>query len=529
MSDPYPSTDSSADIPSEVLSDIQLDPEIPRKNRFAWGLGGFSDGMMYQGINGLIDPIFNIGMGIDARIIGLARSIPRFADIIIDPAIGHISDNTRSRWGRRSPWMLLGAVLASIISVAMWFVPDWQEPLFSIREALFWGDSIVFDGRSIFVVSMMVLLFTFGYSLFTIPYTGQGYELTSNYNERTHLFKWRQYSYAVAGFLTPWLLPLCVQFDILFYGIKSDQAKGTSGIHWVCMIMGALILITALGPILFSGKEKTIHTGEKKVSFWRALSFTIKNSAFWPLILGNFMYKFCGAVTGCFFMYLMIYKVSEGNMNEGAMQLAVFFNLINIASFMAMSPVVYFIDKVGKKPALLALMLASAAVYTTVYFTFQPVSGWTADIAQWLSQTLHLSYSICKAWPVYLSGIGIGIFCNCMPLLFNSMLADVCDVDELKSGHQRQAFYGAAFVTTDKIALGVAMLMQGYLLEASGFAKGVFVGDPEASMSYWMTALMLTQPVGFLLGFACVLFYPITRAKAAETRRLLNERSSQST
>jgi GPH family glycoside/pentoside/hexuronide:cation symporter len=238
------------------------------------------------------------------------------------------------------------------------------------------------------------------------------------------------------------------------------------------------------------------------------------------------MYKFCGAVTGCFFMYLMIYKVSQGNMDDGSIQLAVFFNIINIASFFAMAPVVNFINKIDKKPALLGLMLASAAVYATVYYTFQPLSGWTADVARWLSQNLHISYSICKAWPVYLSGMGIGIFCNCMPLLFNSMLADVCDVDELKSGHQRQAFYGAAFVTTDKIAMGVAMLMQGYLLEASGFHKGVFVGDPVECMAYWMKALMLTQPVGFLLGFVCILFYPITRAKAAETRRLLDARSN---
>ena len=502
-------------------------PQVSTKKRFAWGLGGFSDCMMYQGVNGLIDPIYNIGMGIDARIIGLARSIPRFADIFIDPAIGHVSDNTRSRWGRRSPWMLAGALIAAIIAIAMWFLPDWREPLFSVREAIFWGDPIVFDGRSIFMVIMMVLLFTFGYSLFTIPYTGQGYELTTDYTERTHLFKWRQYAYAVAGFLTPWLLPLCVKLDILFYGIAADKANGTHGIQWVGMLVGILILVTALGPILFSGKGKTAHTGEEKVSFFHAIAFTMKNLAFWPLVLGNFMYKFCGAVTGCFFMYLMIYKVSQGNMDDGSIQLAVFFNLINIASFFAMAPVVHLINKFDKKPALLGLMLASAAVYATVYYTFQPISGWTADVANWMSQNLHISYSICKAWPVYLSGIGIGIFCNCMPLLINSMLADVCDVDELKSGHQRQAFYGAAFVTTDKIAMGVAMLMQGFLLEASGFQKGVFVGDPVESMAYWMKALMLTQPVGFLLGFVCILFYPITRAKAAETRRLLDQRATK--
>ena len=75
---------------------------IPTSQRFLYGVGGFADCMMYNGLNGLVDPIYNMAMGIDARIIGMARSIPRFADIIIDPLIGHLSDNTRSRWGRRS-------------------------------------------------------------------------------------------------------------------------------------------------------------------------------------------------------------------------------------------------------------------------------------------------------------------------------------------------------------------------------------------------------------------------------------------
>ena len=90
----------------------------------------------------------------------MARSIPRFADIIIDPIIGHLSDNTRSRWGRRGPWMLAGALLAALDLRA-----DVARPL-----------SLGGGVRNGFVVTMMVLLFTFGYSLFTIPYTGQGYE-----------------------------------------------------------------------------------------------------------------------------------------------------------------------------------------------------------------------------------------------------------------------------------------------------------------------------------------------------------------
>jgi len=492
--------------------------EVPTKKRFLWGIGGFADCMMYNGINGLVDPIYNMGMGIDGRIIGLARSIPRFADMIIDPLIGHLSDNTRSRWGRRRPWMLVGALIASVIAMVMWMVP-WSSPAALAAH----GHGV----QNIYVVAMMVLLFTFGYSLFVIPYVGQGYELTTDYNERTHIFQWRQYAFAVAGFVTPWLPWLCIKLDIVFYGVPKAAANGLHGIMWVGILAGILILATALCPIMFGGVGGAAHQGESKVPFFQALMFTLKNSAFWPLVLGNFLMKFCGVITGIFFMYLLIYHVAQGDKQAGTEQWGIFCNVINIATFIAMAPVVKMTDKIGKKPALLFLMMASAAVYASVYFTFQPTTGWSADVASWLFKTLSIPLTIGRAWPIYVSAAGIGIFCNCMPMIVNSMLADVCDVDEVKSGHQRQAFYGAVFVTTDKIAMGVAMLCQGFLLEASGFKSGQFVGDPAVCISYWMKALLFTQPVGFILGFCCVLAYPITHARAIETRRLLDARKKQ--
>ena len=86
-------------------------PQVPTGKRFLWGLGGFTDCLAYNGLNGLVDQVYCIAMGMSPTAIGLARSIPRFADLITDPVIGHLSDNTRSRWGRRRPWMLVGALL----------------------------------------------------------------------------------------------------------------------------------------------------------------------------------------------------------------------------------------------------------------------------------------------------------------------------------------------------------------------------------------------------------------------------------
>ncbi len=479
-------------------------PQVPTGKRFLWGLGGFTDCLAYNGLNGLVDQVYCIAMGMSPTAIGLARSIPRFADLITDPVIGHLSDNTRSRWGRRRPWMLVGALLVALIAVLMWYPP------------LRFGPGVA----NAYVVTMMVILFTFGYSLFTIPYTAQGYELSTDYNERTHIFQWRQYAFAATGFVTPWLPLLCLKLDLVG---GAPAAKGAVGIHWVSFGVAAMLLLTACGPI-FGCPEGSGQRNDKKVRFADAIRFTLKNRAFWPLVASNFLVKFGMQITGIFFYYLMIYHMSGSNMEKGAAQWGIFCNAINIATVIAMAPVVKLTDKLGKKPALALLMLASVLTYASVWFTVRPqTAGWVLDFSSFFQHALHVPQIVAEGWPSLVTAAAIGICCNAMPLIMNSMLADVCDVDELYSGHRREAFYGATFVTCDKIAMAVAMFLQGVLLSASGFRSQLNAQAPE-TIAYWMKALLLTQPTGFLLGFACIMFYPITRDRALDVRRQLDER-----
>jgi glycoside/pentoside/hexuronide:cation symporter, GPH family len=497
--------------PADVLAHApaKLEPRLPTRKRFCWGVGGFADCMIYGGINGLVDPIYNMAMGIDPRVIGLARSIPRLADIFIDPMIGYLSDNTRSRLGRYRPWMLTGALVASLVAIIMWHVPR----------------SLGVGVANIFVIAMMVLLFTFGYSLFTIPYTGMGYGLTMDYNERTHLFKWRQYAYAACGFLTPWLPWMCVKLDIVLGGVSTERASGLFGIHYVGIFVGLVILLTALTPVVCCRERELPPRATSKISFPSAVRFTLKNNAFWPLVIGNFLVKFGMASTGIFFIYLLIYSVSGGDKQAGTEQWGIFCNVINIATFLAIAPIVWMTDKIGKKPAVLLLMAAGSVVYASTWFTFQSQTiGWVAKVAHGLTQATGTPAYISKTWPIYVTAAFIGIFCNCMSPILNSMMADVCDVDELNSGHRRQAFYSAIFVTSDKIAMGVAMLLQGFLLAASGFDPNAAI-QKAGTIAFWLKALLSSQPAGFILGFFIILVYPITRATAREVRIQLDAKA----
>lgn len=457
---------------------------IPTRKKVLWGTGGVADTMIMNGVNGLVDQIYMIGLALDPKWVGLARSVPRFLDILLDPVIGHASDNTRSRWGRRRPWMLAGAILAAVATVVMWYPPLAQ------------GEMAV----NAFVVAMLALLFTLGYSLFTIPYTAMGYEMSTDSDERTHLFKYRLIFFTAAGLVTPWLARLCLEIE----GDQAATLKGIEGVRYVSVAVAAVILISGLIPVFFC-KDVVSMAAEKTVPFLDAVRYTFRNRAFLPLILGNFLMRAGMCVSGIFFYYVFVYRIG-GSMKSGATAWGWFVTAITIATLVGTPAVAWFAQHVGKKQTAVALMLASAAAYASMWWTFTPSSA-----------SLHL---------YLLTAAGIGIFCNTLPMVINSMLADVCDADELESGARREAFYGAVFVTCDKLAYAFALLLQGFLLDYSGFNAKLETQSPETVTS-WMKWLIATQPTGFLFGLLCLLAYPLTKQRLGEIRSEIERRRAR--
>jgi GPH family glycoside/pentoside/hexuronide:cation symporter len=380
--------------------------------------------------------------------------------------------------------MLAGAVIAAITSIVMWYPPLGQ------------GEMAV----NLFVVGMLALLFTVGYSLFTIPYTAMGYEMSTDSDERTHLFKYRLIFYTAAMLVTPWLARLCLEIE----GDQAATLKGIEGVRWVSIGVAAAILVSGLIPVFFC--RDVIHvSAEKKVPFFDAVKYTFRNKAFQPLILGNFLMRAGMCVSGIFFYYVFVYRIG-GSMKAGATAWGWFVTAITLATLAGTPAVAWLAQHWGKKQTTMALMLASAVAYGSMWWTFTPGSA-----------ALHL---------YLITAVGIGIFCNTLPMVINSMLADVCDADELESGARREAFYGAVFVTCDKLAYAFALLLQGFLLNYSGFNAKLETQTPETVTS-WMKWLVATQPTGFVLGVLCILAYPLTRARLREIRAELDTRHAR--
>lgn len=526
--------------------------QVPGLKRLLWGLGGFTDATIIYGMYSLVSAVYINALGVNAVLISLACAIPRFIDSVSDPLIGYLSDNTRSRWGRRRPWLAAGLLMSALFGILLWYAPV-QNPMGhspaasvseeiavdndasvqalndnadamagSVQKSAWWRNSIAAistDWKTFLYLSVvMTLLMAAGYTLFNVPHYALGYEMTTNYNERTHLFKWRFVFFAAAGFVTPWLMPLCMWFE----GDQAQTLRGSQGVILVSIIVAIIILVTGI-PSLFCKERIVVQKQNAKIPLSKAIRLTFHNKPFLVLLGSNFIARFGMAITGIFFYYVFIYHIGKGEQLHGVALLAFFFNAINIANFVAMAPIASLSARIGKKPTLLLMLAMSAVAYASLLFTFSNSDG------SFLSYTFHFgaaSWTLSMQWPSIITAVLIGVFTNTMPMLTNSMIADICDYDELQSGERREGFYGAVYTSIEKISLSLSLGFQGVLLVASGFNAALTVQSPE-TIRYWILALVVTQPIGFLIGILLMLRYPLTRARTEEIRIQL-ESSRQS-
>ncbi|HSN70637.1 MAG TPA: MFS transporter, partial [Steroidobacteraceae bacterium] len=142
---------------------------IPFHQKLIYGLGAFVNNLLAGAIGGMII-VLNLGLGMNPALVGLLSALPRLTDAITDPVMGYISDHTRTKWGRRRPYIFVGAIAVAVIYALLWQLPADKSEAF-----YFW----YFLGGS--------LIFYLAYTVFATPWVALGYELTPDYHERTRL------------------------------------------------------------------------------------------------------------------------------------------------------------------------------------------------------------------------------------------------------------------------------------------------------------------------------------------------------
>src|SRR5512141_1340694 len=155
---------------------------IPLPQLAAYGAGGIIPIALFNIAGILVGLMGNISLGLSAFWLGVILIIPRLWDALSDPIIGHLSDNTRTRWGRRRPYLLIGGILVALFFVGMWWIPkgDTVRAWFP-TEAGFQAFQLVY-------ILISLLLFFTSCNIFEIPHGALGMEMTTDSHERTRLF-----------------------------------------------------------------------------------------------------------------------------------------------------------------------------------------------------------------------------------------------------------------------------------------------------------------------------------------------------
>ncbi len=177
-------------------------------------------------------PVFNIGLGISPTLLGIGLMILRGWDAITDPIMGNISDNARTRWGRRRPFLFVGAILTAAVYPFIWRPPS------GLSES----------GTFVYLMVIGVIFFTC-FTMWSMPYYGFQLELTPNYDERTRLNAWMALVGKLTGLVGGWIL------FIVTWVAPEDPVTGrediVAGMQTCSWGIAAVIVVLGLAPALF--------------------------------------------------------------------------------------------------------------------------------------------------------------------------------------------------------------------------------------------------------------------------------------
>ena len=474
--------------------------KVPTGRKVAWGVASISDQLIGNGISTLAMPIYNLGLKVDPRLLGWALALPRIFDAIIDPAIGNLSDNTRSRWGRRRPYVFVGAILMAIFFTFMWMPP---KSLMGKEVALnlpsFLGGTTHIPQLGIFFLITSMFCF-FGYAIFAIPRGAMGIEMSTDYHERTRIFALNTFFAYAASFLMPWLYNFCFQAGH-FFGGSTIQNPEILGVRYVGAGVGIIMLLCGIAPALFIKDKGEGIQSQPKTSLIKGFAMTFTSYPFWLMFFIIFIILLACALVTPMAMYIGIDYVFGGN-REASSYLGGIGGIVNGIVGITMPPVVVWIDRrLGKKMTMVIGQIIAILSFISSWWLYTPHNVWLGMI---VGATSTIGFS-------------------CVWVLSGSVMADICDTDELKYGLRREGMFGAIYQFLIKASSSSVVIVAGYALVWAGYEAKATVQSMETLTNMRLLFILITVS-GLTVSIILTLLFPITEKSAREVRAILDAR-----
>jgi len=469
-------------------------------HKLIYGLGAFVNNLLAAAIGGMVI-VLNLGLGMNPALVGLLGALPRVTDAITDPLMGYISDHTRSKWGRRRPYIFIGAIAAGIIFALLWQFPDGKS-----ENYYFWY----------FLVGSII--FYLAYTVFATPWVALGYELTPDYHERTRLMGVQSFMGQLAYMLSPWFL--------WFMALEPLNNSLIDGAGLLAIIIGTAVVGVGILPAIFL-KERfqdsptpvstdVIKVGGGQVesqtffaafltnmrSFFRGFAITLKFKPFQKLCAATFLVFNGFIMVASFQFYVIIYFVFAGDQEQGALYAGWSGTLMAVSAFLVIFIVTRLSTKIGKRRAFFVSVAISMVGYALKWVCYRP------------------DMPLLLLLPAPLMAFGLGGLWT----LMGSMIADVCDLDELETNERREGMYASIYWWVVKLGQAIAIAVGGVLLNFTGFDVALG-GDQTAQAIFLMRVFDISVPVlTSALAIWAIYSYSMTEEKAYEVRQELERR-----
>lgn len=410
-------------------------------------------------------------VGIHISILGLLLFSVRIFDAVTDPAIGLISDNTVTRYGRRRPYMAVGSVFVAATMLLLFNPPE-----MSVRMATVWFGVWIYA------------LFLF-WTTVAVPYESLGPEITFDYNERTSLFGMRD-GFLIAGTLAAASSPALVNW---LFDLPDTPQGQRAQFFWIAVVYAPLLIGTCWWCVHVV-TETSVGQTSRTFGFLQGLKYVSRNRPFMILLISYTISAIGSNLPATLILYYVEYVLQS--------QMADFFLLLYFVTGILFLPGwVWTARRIGKKRAWLSAMLINTGAFVGVFF---------------LGPGDAAIYGVL----VVVSGIGFGATLA----LPSAIQADVIDYDEFLTGSRREGQYVGLWSISKKMAAAIGIGAGLTILGWAGYKPNV---EQSETVIFTLRALYAGIPSLFnLIAFAIALAYPIDRGLHGQIRTAIEQRKT---
>ena len=528
--------------------------------KFAYGSGDMGPAITANILAFFLLYFFTNVAGLPAGLAGSILAIGKIGDAINDPIAGILSDRTRTRWGRRIPWMLFGAIPFGILFFLQWIVPNFSADPNVNKWCLF------------FYYIIIATLFNLAYTAVNLPYTALTPELTQDYNERTTLNSFR-FAFSIGGSILSLILA-----TIIFQSYPDNPKQQYLVLGIVSSLLSVVAILWCTFRIQERGAVPLLSQGSKKIwgfvlssigalgiayGFSQMFSSTVENKtiSITAILLGL---QFIG------FGLTLILAKTESHLNsveaiaarnsvssvpnipiKEQLKIAfankAFLYVIGIylCSWMGVQLtasilIYYVVSWMGMEEAAfptVAIAVQGTALVMLFFWKFvsekfgKKIVYYLGMIVWIFAQAALFIIQPGQISLLYTGAVMAGFGVSVAYLIPWSMIPDVIELDELNTGQRREGIFYSFMVLLQKIGLALAIFLVGQALEFSGFVERIpgeaIPIQPESALLAIRIAIAPLPTVFLIVGLVLTYFYPITKEVHANIRLQLQARKKE--